>query len=198
MTTMRAAMWLQTTPDIRDVSWWLPHNPAVRDLVWLVVVCLNLAVLIWFLWKALFAGKQWSLPQTLRQRGRTIAQQIAGAEASHQQAQQQLAAVEHRLAGLPAELKQLEQEAEREAEQEYQRLAEASRRDAERIVQLGRQEIEAAAKLAQKELQGLAAALAVDLARQRIQERLTPEQDEAVVRAALAGMSLSRDPSRTN
>lgn len=197
MTAMLAA-WVQAMPDIRDVSWWLPHNPALRDAVWLVVLCLNLAVLIWILWKMLFAGKQWSLPQSLRQRGRTIEQQITDAEAAQQQAQQQLAAVEARLAGLPAELQQLEQEAQREAEQEYQRLAEASRRDAERIVQLGRIEIEAAAKLAQKELKGLVAALAVDLARQRIQERLTPEQDEAVVRAALTSMSLSGHPPQTN
>lgn len=186
-----AWVWLQATPDIRDVSWWLPHG-AIRDLIWTVVLAVNLAALVWILYKLLFRGASFSIPQALRDRGRGIQERIGAAERSHQEAEARLAAIETRLAGLPAELTALQRDAEAEAEGEYQRLLEASRRDADRILKQGKQEIEAAAKLAQKELTGLAAALAVDLATARIREHLTPEQDEAVVRAALAGFELDR------
>ncbi|MGH9481171.1 MAG: hypothetical protein ACRD1L_03680 [Terriglobales bacterium] len=189
--SLTAWLWLQATPDIRDVSWWLPHG-AVRGLIWMAVLALNLAVLVWFLYKVLFRGAGWSIPKALRDRGRGIEERIGGAERSHREAEARLAAIEARVAGLPAAVAALQREAEAEAAGEYQRLVEASRQDAERILRQGRQEMEAAAKLAQKELKGLAAALAVDLAAQRIRERLTPEQDEAVVRNALAGLALER------
>src|SRR6185437_12194140 len=99
------------------------------------VLLLNLAVLLWILYKLLFAGEKWSIPQELRKRGEGIQTRM---------------------------------------------------RDAEQA-----QEIEAAAKLAQKELHSLAAKLAIELAHQRIQDRLTPEQDEAVVRAGVGQLSQS-------
>ncbi|HUX67840.1 MAG TPA: ATP synthase F0 subunit B [Terriglobales bacterium] len=185
------AAWLQATPDIRNVSWWLPHGPA-RDTVWTLVLVLNVAVLAWLLHKLLFRGAGWSVPQALRERGEGIRAQMQAAERAQQEAQARLQAIEARIAGLPQELAGLAREAEAEAAGEYRRLVEASERDAERILNLGRQEIEAAAKLAQKELKGLAATLAVELAGQRIRERLTPEQDAAVVEQAVASLKLGR------
>lgn len=176
---------LQQEFNPQDVSWWLPHSPALRGLIWTVVLALNLAVLLYFLHKMLFRGKNWSLPGALRERGRSIEQQMRDAETAHQQSLARLAAIEARVAGLPAELAALEAEAKAEAEREAARLLEESRREAERVVSLGKSEIEAAAKLAQRELRGLAASLALDLAARRLRERLTPDLDHAVVRAAV-------------
>ncbi len=186
------ALWLQASPDVRSVSWWLPHSPELRNIVWWGVFTLNLLVLGWFLYKMLFKGAPLDLPASLRRRGQAIQEQIREAERAHQEAEARLRATEARIANLPAEIAALTQAAEREAEEEYQRLVGESERDAERILQQGRTEIEAAAKLAQKELQRLAAALAVDLAAQRLRERLTPEQDEGVVGAGLASLAEGR------
>lgn len=185
------ALWLQTTPDLRSMSWWLPSGGA-RDLVWWGVFSLNLAVLLWLLWKMLYGGKNWSVPKMLRSRGETIQLQMREAEQAQQQAEVRLQQIEARIANLPAEIAALEREAAAEAAREYERVVGESRAEAERILHQGRLEIQAAAKLAQKELKGLAAALAVDLATQRIREQLTPEEDEMVVRSALAGLNFER------
>src|SRR6185312_4128013 len=112
------------------------------------------------------------------------------AAAAQTAAEERLRQIEARIANLPAEVAAMEQEARAEAEKEHQRLVSEARAEAERIAATGTREIEAAAKLAQKELKGLAAALAVDLAQQRIQEQMTPEQDAAVVANALGGLRL--------
>lgn len=183
-------LWLQA-PDLRSVSWWLPHGP-LRDAAWWAVVIANLALLGYIVYRMLFGGKQWSVPMALRERGQSIQRQLREAEQAQREALARLAAIEARVGQLPADLETLRAEAEREAEEEYGRLVEASRREAETIARQGRSEIEAAAKLARKQLQGVAAALAVDLARQRIQEKLTPELDQAVVAQAVESMNLRR------
>ncbi|MGH9466280.1 MAG: hypothetical protein ACRD1Y_02890 [Terriglobales bacterium] len=195
--TFAVAAWLQAMPDMRSMSWWLPQG-AGKDLVWWTVFSLNLAVLLWLLWKMLYGGKNWSVPKMLRSRGEAIRLQIQQAEAEEQAAAAKLRETEARIAHLPAAIAALEQEAIAEAAHEYERVLAEGRREAERILQLGKQEIEAAAKLAQKELKGLAAALAVDLAGQHIRERLTEEEDAAVVRAVLAGMNLGSGGGRPN
>ncbi|HXR98054.1 MAG TPA: ATP synthase F0 subunit B [Terriglobales bacterium] len=183
-----AAFFLFFQEDIRSVSWWLPHNPVSNELVWVAVLSANLAVLLYILYKLLFRGESWSIPQALRDRGRGIETQLRDAETAHQAAQARLQEIEQRIANLPQELAALQAEAEREAANEFQRISDESRREAERIARIGQQEMAAATKLAQKELKGLAAKLALDLAAQRIRERLTTEMDERVVRDALAGI----------
>lgn len=181
---------LQETGDMRSMSWWLPKSGEAREVVWWTVLTLNLLVLLWFLGKALFAGKNWSIPKMVRGRGVTIREQMEQAAAAQQAAEARLQQIEARIANLPREVAAMEQEARAEAEKEHQRLVNEARQEAERIAAMGRREIESAAKLAQKELKGLAAALAVDLARQRLREQLTPEQDAAVVAGALGAMRL--------
>ena len=186
---MLLALW-QETGDMRRLSWWLPQSGEAREVVWWTVLTLNLLVLLWFLGKALFGGKNWSIPKMVRGRGVTIREQMEQAAAAQTAAEERLRQIEARIANLPAEVAAMEQEARAEAEKEHQRLVGEARAEAERIAATGTREIEAAAKLAQKELKGLAAALAVDLAQQRIQEQITPEQDAAVVANALGGLRL--------
>lgn len=184
------ALWFQST-DMRSVSWWLPTGPA-RNIVWWAVVVLNLLVLLYVLHRVLMAGKDWSIPRALRERREKIQQQIREAEQAQTAAAARLAEIERRVGQLPAELETLRAQADQEAEQEFQRLVEAGRHEADAVIRAGRVEIEAAAKLARRELKGLAAALALDLARQRLQERLTPELDRDVVARAVEDMDLSR------
>ncbi|HEY8054822.1 MAG TPA: hypothetical protein VIE13_02795 [Terriglobales bacterium] len=186
---MLLALW-QETGDMRRLSWWLPQSGEAREVVWWTVLTLNLLVLLWFLGKALFGGKNWSIPKMVRGRGVTIREQMEQAAAAQTAAEERLRQIEARIANLPAEVAAMEQEAHAEAEKEHQRLVGEARAEAERIAATGTREIEAAARLAQKELKGLAAALAVDLAQQRIQEQITPEQDAAVVANALGGLRL--------
>ena len=183
-----AAVWLQSIPDMRSLSWWLPHGGA-RELAWLLVFIGNLAVLVGFLYWVLFRGKNFSIPGSLRTRGEGIQQQLREAEAAHQDAQARLAAIEARIAGLPAEVEALRAEGEAEAAAEYRRLVEASRSEAAQLIHLGQQEIAAAGRLAEKELNALAAGLALDLASKRLKERLTGELDRELVRAAAADMA---------
>ena len=185
MSPVLAAFWLQAMPDTQTLAWWLPSGETAKAVAWWVAFTLNLAVLLFILYKLLFAGKKWSIPQALRGRGAEIQQQLRAADTAQQEAQARLAEVERRIARLPEELAGLKAEAEAEAEREYQRLVEASRREADHLIETARRETSAAAKLAQQELKGLAAALAVDLASQRLRERLTPELDQVVVQQAL-------------
>ncbi|MGH9414266.1 MAG: hypothetical protein ACRD0Y_11080 [Terriglobales bacterium] len=188
MNLLLLAAWLQAMPDMRSMSWWLPQG-AAREFVWWAVFSLNLLVLLWILWKMLYGGKKWNIPMMLRARGEAIRHDMEGAEQAHQQAAAKLAAIEARIANLPSEIAALAKEAAAEAAAEYERVIAESQSETQRILALGKQEIEVASSLAQKELKGLAAALAVDLASQHIREQLTPEEDESVVRAALASMS---------
>ncbi|HXE32114.1 MAG TPA: ATP synthase F0 subunit B [Terriglobales bacterium] len=180
-----ALLWVQVNPE--SVSWWLPSGTA-RDIIWTAVAALNLALLLWVVYKLLVSFK---VPHQIRGRSVDIRTRIESAERSHQEAQQRLAALETRIAQLPAEIAAIEAEAEREAAEEYKRVVAESQRESERILHLGKMEIEAVTKLAQKELKSLAASLAVDLATKRIEERLTAEMDEEVVRHALAAMAVS-------
>lgn len=194
--TLLAAFWQAAMPDMRSMSWWLPQSPAGREILWWGVLTANLLVLLWFVYKAMFRGKEWSLPQMVRGRGVSIREQMEQAAAAQTAAEGRLREIEARLSRLPQEVAAMEAEARAEAEKEHQRLVEEARQEAERIAAVGKREIEAAARLAQKELSGLAAALAVDLAQQRLREQLTPEQDAAVVAQALGGMRLP--PGRPN
>lgn len=174
--------------DIRSVSWWLDrwaaglHVP--RELLWLVVMAINLAVLVWLLYKLLFQSPEISLPRVLRQRGQTIATCIRDAEQAHQSAVQRLQEAEASVARLPEELQRLAAEAQAEAEREVQRVMAEARREAERTAARARQEIEAATHWAQKKLQDFAAELALEQAERRIREHMTPETDRALVRKA--------------
>jgi F-type H+-transporting ATPase subunit b len=194
--SMLMAFWLQEMPDMRSVSWWLPTG-GTRELLWIVVFALNLLVLVVFLYYVLFRGKGFTIPGALRQRGEGIETQLREAEQAREQSQKRLAEIEARIANLPQELDALRQAGEAEAKAEYDRLVEASRREAEQLIHLGQLEIAAAGRLAEKELNALAAALALDLAAQRLKQRLTPELDRELVRGAIAQIGASTGTSGT-
>jgi F-type H+-transporting ATPase subunit b len=119
-----------------------------------------------------------------------IKDRIAEAQAEKRQAEERLARIEQRLAGLEEEIQALRREAVEDAAAERGRIAETARREAERVLATTGMEIDSAGRAARLELRAYAARLAVTLAEQRIQERLTPK-----VHAVLFEASLSELPA---
>jgi F-type H+-transporting ATPase subunit b len=119
-----------------------------------------------------------------------IKDRIAEAQTEKRQAEERLAQIEQRLAGLEEEIKALRREAVEDAAAEGNRIAETARREAERILATTVMEIDSAGRAARLELRAYAARLAVTLAEQRIQERLTPK-----IHAVLFEASLSELPA---
>lgn len=185
LATLATPAFSQESGDVRSVSWWLDrwatglHVP--REAMWTVVIALNLAVLVWFLYKVLFRGSDFSVPQFLKARGESIHQRIAEAEQAHQEAVARLAAAEARIAGLPGELQRLAAEAQSEAEREFQAVLQEAEQESSRLTEQARLEIEIATRQAQRQLKNFAATLALELAEKRIREHMTPEADRALV-----------------
>jgi F-type H+-transporting ATPase subunit b len=109
-------------------------------------------------------------------RTQMIHEQLSEAQAAKKEAEVKLAEIELRMGRLDAELKEIKEQAEREAQEEYRRLLAAAERDADKIVERAREEIEGMMRAAQLELQAHAADLSVRLAEERIEREIT-EQD---------------------
>ena len=112
--------------------------------------------------------------------GRTqaIRDQLAEAQTARAAAEAKLAEVESRMGRLNDELKEIASAAEKEAQEEYQRLIAAAEQDAEKIVERSRQEIEGMTRTAQQELKLHAAKLSVQMAEERIQSEITDADHE--------------------
>ncbi len=108
-------------------------------------------------------------------RTQTIREQLAEAQKARQDAELRLAEIEAAMSGLDRELKEIREAAEKEAQDEYQRLATAAERDAEKIIDRARREIEGMTRAAQAELKAHASELAVKLAKERIESGLTQD-----------------------
>jgi F-type H+-transporting ATPase subunit b len=112
--------------------------------------------------------------------GRTqaIRDQLAEAQKARMEAEAKLAEVESRMSRLNDELKEIANAAEKEAQDEYQRLIAAAGQEAEKIVERSKQEIEGMTRTAQQELKLHAAKLSVQMAEERIQSEITDADHE--------------------
>ena len=111
-----------------------------------------------------------------------IRKDLIESEEVRKEAEARVAAVERRIANLEADIAALRAEAQKEAEAETERL---SRRTAAEIAKAqahGEEEIAAAGKAARASLKQYAAELAVELAEQKIRTRITPDEQNALVR----------------
>ena len=79
------------------------------------------------------------------------------------------------MSGLDRELREIREASEKEAQQEYQRLVEAAEQDAEKLIDRARREIDGMTRAARLELKAHASELAVKLAKEKIENELTPE-----------------------
>ncbi len=114
-------------------------------------------------------------------RTRIIRKGLIEAEDLRKDAEARTAEIEKRLANLENEIAALRAESQREAAAETERLSALIETDMARIQADAEQEIDAAGRAARLELKRHAAALAVDLAGQKIRARMSDEAQEKLV-----------------
>ena len=162
-------------------------NPLAIDLdlaVWTgVVFVVLLMVLSKFAWPAIAAA--------LDERERKIADNIAAAEAKHEDAKKLLAEHEAKLAATAGEIRALLEEARRDADATKRRIEEDGRKAAAGEVARAAREIERAKDAALHELAVTSANLAIELGRQVVHEQLqlSPDHRARIVRDALSKLA---------
>lgn len=99
-----------------------------------------------------------------------------------QQAEARAAEVQRRLDGLEAEIAALRSESAQEAQAESERLSRETAVEIIKIEKHAEEQIASAGRAARMQLKRYSVELAIALARQKIQERITPETQDALVR----------------
>lgn len=114
-------------------------------------------------------------------RSQEIRKGIAEAEQIRSDAEARAAAVEAKLQNLTAEIEALRKAAHDERAAEAERVRQRTAAEIAKAQAHGEQEIAAAGKAARLELKRYSAELALDLAAQKIQQRMNAQSDEALV-----------------
>ncbi|HEV8306605.1 MAG TPA: F0F1 ATP synthase subunit B [Methylomirabilota bacterium] len=150
----------------------------------LFVQVLNFLLLLVLLYR--FAYRP--LVGALEARSAAIKQQLAEAQAAREQAQRQQAEFEGRLQAAHGEAQALRERALREAAETRERLTADARQEATRLLEAARAEIDQDVRRAKSELRAEVGALAIQIAERLIQKSLRDEDQERLVREALARM----------
>jgi F-type H+-transporting ATPase subunit b len=146
----------------------------IRDLVAkLVNFGIFVGILVYFL-KTPIAGY-------LSGRSAQIRQDLITAAEMRRTATAQLEEIQKRLSELPAELEALKSRGEEDVRAEKTRIAETARIERERLLEQTRREIAMRLRIARRELTEYAAALAVQVAHDRIQRTITPDDQLRLV-----------------
>jgi F-type H+-transporting ATPase subunit b len=143
-----------------------------------VVFLLLLAILGKFAWPP--------ITKALEERERAITDNIAAAEARHEDAKRLLAEHEAKLAAAAGEVRALLEEARRDAEVTRKRIEAEGQKAAQDEVARAKREIERARDSAVQDLAVASANVAIDLAKKIIHEQLTPEKNNQIIRDAVA------------
>lgn len=124
-----------------------------------------------------------TLPPLFKSRTEEIQKGIAEARAIKQDADKRAAEVDARTATLAADIERFRVEAKAEMQQEGERVRQETEAQIARLEHQAQQEIEISGKIARRELKNYAAKLSLDLAEQRVRERLTPKTEQELVDA---------------
>jgi len=116
---------------------------------------------------------------------------MVDSQEARRQAEAQAAEVDRRLAALGSEIAALRAESQREAQAQTERLARHTATEVAKIQSQSEYEIVSAGKAARAELKRYSATLAIRLAEQRLQDRMNPATQQALVR----GFVRDLDPS---
>jgi F-type H+-transporting ATPase subunit b len=117
----------------------------------------------------------------LASRGTQIRQDLVNAAEMRAAAAAQLAEVERRLHALPGELETLKRRGAEDVEAEKARIARAAAAERARLLEHTRREIEGRLRIAKRDLTTHAADLAVGIARRRIEQSMTPDDQIRLV-----------------
>ena len=123
------------------------------------------------------------LPPLFKSRTEEIQKGIAEARAIKQDAERRAAEVDRRTAALGADIERFRVEAKSEMQQEGERIRQETAAQIARLENQAQQEIEISGKIARRELKSYAAKLSLDLAEQRVRERLNPKTEQELVDA---------------
>lgn len=143
-----------------------------------VVFLLLLGILYKFAWGPISAG--------LEKREHRIAEHIAAAERSHQEAKAMLAEYERKLAAAQDEVRAILDEARRDAEHTHQEILAKAKAEAAAEAARARHDVETARDQALKQLIETSANLAVDLAGQILKAKLSPADHSKLISEAVA------------
>lgn len=151
-----------------------PHEQTtLQTLAKLANFALMAGVLVYFLKSPLTAH--------LESRAAHIRQDLVTAAEMRAAATAQLAEIDQKLKGLPAELDALRAQGARDVAAEQARIAAAADVERTRLLEHTRHEIETRLRVARRELTAHAAQLAVNVAEARIRQSITPEDQLRLV-----------------
>jgi F-type H+-transporting ATPase subunit b len=124
----------------------------------------------------------------LAARGKQIQDGLAAGEKAKAEAEARAADVQAKLANLEGEIAGLRTSSKEEREREADRIRREGAAEIARVHRQAELEIEAAGKQAHLDVQRFAARLAIELAEQRIRERMTPEVQSELLRSFAGGL----------
>lgn len=127
-------------------------------------------------------------PAMFRARDQEIRRGIDEASVEKALAQAHAAEIDRRLEGLETEIGKLRQDVMTEMAAESDRLMRETERMVQRIEEQARQEIVFLTKAAGQQLKSYSAGLALDLAAQRIQQRMNRETQHALAEEFISGL----------
>lgn len=150
------------------------HHSVWAGLLWPTV---NFAILFGGLWYLLATP----LATYLKDRHTAIRKDLVEAASVSASAQAQLAELDRKLQALPGEIEALRRRGAEEIEAEEARIAKLATAERERLLEQTRREISLQLRLAKRELVEHTADLAVQLAGSRIEQQMTPADQERIV-----------------
>ena len=160
-------------------------SPLLFDIdlaVWTGIVFGGLLLVLGkFAWPAITAA--------LDEREKKITDNIAEATAKHEQAKQILSDHEAKLAGAADQVRELLDEARRDAEHTKSAIITEAKKAAEQEAQRGLRELELAKEAALHELAQKSADAAIELAGKVVREQVTPDRQAELVREALSKLT---------
>jgi F-type H+-transporting ATPase subunit b len=139
---------------------------------------INLAV---FVAALVFVLKKANLQEAFRARRESIKRELAQAQQERDAAVAKLKEVEERLARLDAEVAAVKAQSQREAEEERERIAQATEIEIAKLSETAQREITRAAKTAKHELRRYTAEQTVRLAEVIIRREMRPEDDARLI-----------------
>ncbi|MFP4082985.1 MAG: hypothetical protein ACLFVG_09565 [Candidatus Aminicenantes bacterium] len=137
----------------------------------------------------LFGGLAYLLAKPLRrfleQRAGKIERSLREAENSRREAEKKLQQAKNRLDRLDEEVKKITEEGEMEGEKRKERRMEEALREAEKIRNFAKDEIEMLTRAGIRELKEYTAELATEMARKKIEKRMTEELQSSMIERSL-------------
>jgi F-type H+-transporting ATPase subunit b len=161
------------------------HHSVWAGLLWPTV---NFAILAGGLWYLLATP----LASYLKDRHTAIRKDLVEAAQVSSTAQAQLAELDRKLQALPGEIDALRQRGAEEIAAEEARIGKLAAAERERLLEQTRREIDLQLRLAKRELVEHTADLAVQLAGSRIQQQISPVDQERIVDRYLDNVTSER------